>query len=178
MGELGRYWRNAWGGDDDCGKKNMKFCNTKCVMAELTHPFSFRAVTFSSFLFRTFSTRKEQFYCFIYAYCYLCILIVSLCYRCLCVVYVFLDAATLNEVFPCFFLSCKANARVNLAKTGHGPHSHKLLCSSMYICFVSFCVFFVCKCVLYYYHRVTTQLQLINISYHTMGHHVLQEKTN
>ena len=29
-----------------------------------------------------------------------------------------------------FFLSCKANARVNLAKTGHGPHSHKLLCFS------------------------------------------------
>jgi hypothetical protein len=25
--------------------------------------------------------------------------------------------------FPCFFLSCKANARVILAKTGHGPHS-------------------------------------------------------
>jgi len=66
-----------------------------------------------------------------YFYCYLCILIVSLYYSCLCVVYVFLDAATLTEVFPCFFLICKANARVNLAKTWHGPHSHKLLCSSM-----------------------------------------------
>jgi hypothetical protein len=31
--------------------------------------------------------------------------------------------ATLPEVFPCFFLSCKANARVKPAKTGHGPHS-------------------------------------------------------
>jgi hypothetical protein len=31
--------------------------------------------------------------------------------------------ATLTEVFPCFFLSCKANARVYLAKTGHSPHS-------------------------------------------------------
>ena len=58
-----------------------------------------------------------------YSYCYLRILIVSLCYSCLCVVYVFLDAATLTEVFLCFFLICKANARVNLAKTGHGPHS-------------------------------------------------------
>ena len=38
-----------------------------------------------------------------YSYCWLCILIV---------VYVFLDAATLTEVFPCFFLRCKANARV------------------------------------------------------------------
>ena len=38
-----------------------------------------------------------------YFYCCLCILIVA---------YVFLDAATLTEVFPCFFLGCKANARV------------------------------------------------------------------
>jgi hypothetical protein len=30
----------------------------------------------------------------------------------LIVVYVFLDAATLTEGFPCFFLGCKANARV------------------------------------------------------------------
>jgi len=28
-----------------------------------------------------------------------------------------------TEVFPCFFLSCKANAKVYLAKTGHGLHS-------------------------------------------------------
>ena len=63
----------------------------------------------------------------------------------LIVIYVFLDAATLTEVFPCFFLSCKANARLNLAKTGHGPHSSKIV--------VLFCVLFVlcrsvyCLCV-------------------------------
>jgi hypothetical protein len=34
---------------------------------------------------------------------------------------------TLTEVFPCFFLSFKANSRVKLAKTGHGPHSSKLV---------------------------------------------------
>jgi len=27
-----------------------------------------------------------------------------------------------TEVFPSFFLSCKANARIKLAKRGHGPH--------------------------------------------------------
>jgi len=36
---------------------------------------------------------------------------------------VYLGIATLTEGFPCFSLSCKANARVKPAKTGHGPHS-------------------------------------------------------
>ena len=73
----------------------------------------------------------------LYSYCCLCILIVHPCilivvyvflllsmysycssmysYRCLCiliVIHLLLDAATLTEVFPCFFLGCKANARV------------------------------------------------------------------
>ena len=90
-----------------------------------------------------------------YSYCCLCILIV---------VYVFLDAATLTEVFPCFFLGCKANVRVILAKTGHGPHPSKIVVL-FYVFFVLYCSMY-CLCVNVYCHRVTTQLQLTNISYH------------
>jgi hypothetical protein len=40
----------------------------------------------------------------------------------LCILIVCLLMTTMTEVFPCFFLSCKANARVKPAKTGHGPY--------------------------------------------------------
>jgi hypothetical protein len=60
------------------------------------------------------------------------------------------SSATLTEVFPCFFLSCKTNARVKPAKMGHGQHSSKIfvlfyilfvLCRSMY------CLFCVVLCI-------------------------------
>ena len=75
-----------------------------------------------------------------------------------------------------FFLSFKANARVKPAKMWHGPHSSKFLYCSMYLfvcrlCYSMYCLFWLvlciaslCKCVLYYCHRVATQLQLTNIS--------------
>jgi hypothetical protein len=80
---------------------------------------------------------------------------------------------TLTEVFSCFLLSCKANARVKLAKTGHGQHT-----STVVIIFVVWLllVLFVCKCVLYYCHPVTTQLQLKNISYHIKCGDKLEEE--
>ena len=48
-----------------------------------------------------------------------------------------------TEAFPCFFLSCKANSRVTLATTGHGPQSSKLVV----ICVLSLFVLFCCYCV-------------------------------
>jgi hypothetical protein len=42
---------------------------------------------------------------------------------------------TLTEVFPCFFLCCKANARVKPAKTEHSPHSSSILWCSIYCLF-------------------------------------------
>jgi len=51
--------------------------------------------------------------------------------------------------FCAFFLSSKANARVKLAETGHGPHSSTLVVTCVVrLLFVLFCVLFVCKCVL------------------------------
>ena len=78
---------------------------------------------------------------------------------------------TLTEVFPCFFLSCKANARVKPAKTWHGPQSSKLLCCSMYflccsmyfcvvLCIVCFCRSLYCLCV--YVYRTTATGWLSN----------------
>jgi hypothetical protein len=81
---------------------------------------------------------------------------------------VFLDLSEvyliLTEVFPCFFLSCMANAKIKLAKTGHGPHFSTLVICVVRLLFVLFYVLFVCKCVLL--PGDNPQLQLINISYH------------
>jgi hypothetical protein len=52
-----------------------------------------------------------------------------------------------DRFFRAFFLSCKANVRVKLAKTGHGPHFSILVICVVRL-FVLFYVLFVCKCVL------------------------------
>jgi hypothetical protein len=64
---------------------------------------------------------------------------------CLCILIVMhVLFSTLTEVFPCFFLSCKANARVYLAKTGHGPHSSYFM-NCVVLCIV--CVNCVVLCI-------------------------------
>jgi hypothetical protein len=55
------------------------------------------------------------------------------------------DFLTLNEVFPCFFLSFKANARVKLVENGARPalfHVSCYLCCSIIISVV-LCIAFV-----------------------------------
>jgi hypothetical protein len=57
------------------------------------------------------------------------------------------SSATLTEAFPCFFLSCKANARVKPAKTGHGQHSAQLGVNCVVLCVVNCVVLCVVNCV-------------------------------
>ena len=77
---------------------------------------------------------------------------------------------TLAEGFPCIFLSCKANARVKLAKTGHGPHSSTLVVTCVVrLLFVLFYVLFVCKCVLPPGDNPIAVNKYIDIDIHTVG---------
>jgi len=54
-------------------------------------------------------------------------LLLCLCILIVCLMYLhranWHSLATLTEVYPCFFLSCKANAKAKPPKMGHGPHS-------------------------------------------------------
>ena len=94
------------------------------------------------------------------------------------------SSATPTEVFACFFLSCKANARLKPAKTGHCPHSSKI-CVLFYLLFVScrsvYCLCRLCRsvyclCVNVYCTSATgwlpnCSIQIYHISlYHTISY--------
>jgi hypothetical protein len=77
--------------------------------------------------------------------------------------------------FSVLFSQIKGKCQGKTRKDGNWPALFLIFvlflcifCVVCIVCFVTFCVLFVCKCVLYYCHRVATQLQLTNvyISYH------------
>jgi hypothetical protein len=82
--------------------------------------FQFNTViyVFLFFIVMSYCTFIHLFYVYVFIIC--------LCIHCM---FMYLHRAswhsspTLTEVFRCFFLSFKANARVKPAKMGHGPHS-------------------------------------------------------
>ena len=69
------------------------------------------------------------------------------------------SSATLTEVSPCFFLSCKANARVKPANMGPGPHSSIFVL--FYVLFV-LCRSVYCLCVNVYCTTATGWLPNCN----------------
>jgi hypothetical protein len=84
---------------------------------------------------------------------------------------------TLTEGFPCFFFSCKANARVKFAKIGHSPHSSTFVVICVVrLLFVLFYVLFVCKCVLPPGDNLTAVNKYIisyHIIYHIISYHII-----
>ena len=65
-----------------------------------------------------------------YVFLLLCLCILIFMCVLLCILFSSCQLALFgfSEVFPCFFLSCKANARVKLTQTGHSPHSPQINC--------------------------------------------------
>ena len=91
------------------------FFMSKCVYIILSHSVLSHSFIFFRFYF------FYQYVCMV-LFLFNNVIYVFLLLR-LCILIVCLCTATLTEVFSCFFLTCKANARVKPAKTGHGPHS-------------------------------------------------------
>jgi hypothetical protein len=71
--------------------------------------------------------------------CFVVCVCVCVCVGALIMCILWISSATLTEVFPCFFLNCKANARVKFAKTGHGQHSSKFVVCVVCLLFVLLC---------------------------------------
>ena len=115
------------------------------------------------------------FYCYVYVFFLSCVF---------CSVYSVFIAPTdtlrlpLTDVFLCFSSVVRQIPGYNSQRQGMAcTLLNQLLNALFYVLLtVLFCVLSVCKCVLYYCHRVSTQLQLTNIYqivYHIISYHII-----
>jgi hypothetical protein len=135
-------------------------CVWTCISCWITKLKEIKINFYISTMFQTFLCCSM--YCFLCCsmyflccsiYCFLCCSMY--CFLC-CSMYCFfvLFYVLFFVLFHVLFLCCSM---------------YCFLCCSMYCFCVVLCIFFVlflCKCVLYYCHWVSTKLQLTNISYH------------
>jgi len=134
-----------------------------------------RDLTFCILLFNSVS--------YVFLFFRLCILIVMYALLCIfcCRRANWHSSATLTEFLSCFFLSCKANVRVKLAKTVHGPHSSKLAnCVVLYIicvdCVLCIVCVYMCTVLLLpagYPNAVNKCIISYHISYHIISYHII-----
>ena len=103
-----------------------------------------------------------------YSYCYVCSVLYILFSLCQLALFGYPDRG-----FSVLFPQLKGKCQGITSKHGARPAPFQTFCVVLYIvCSVSFCVLFACKCVLYYGHRVATQLQLTyqSLSIHSHSH--------